>query len=141
MEIKQLKDIDAETIAVFARLIKQLNPACPAPDEAFLKQVVDDRNTCVFVACQPAIVGTLTLVVVSTPSGSKAWIEDVVVDESTRKQGVGEKLVAHAVDFCRDLNVSSVNLTSTPARIEANKLYRRQGFVLRETNVYRLSLS
>jgi ribosomal protein S18 acetylase RimI-like enzyme len=41
-----------------------------------------------------------------------------------------------ALDTLRSLGAAGVELTSRPARVAANKLYRSLGFARRETNVY-----
>ena len=46
------------------------------------------------------IVGMLTLVVFRIPTGVRAWIEDVVVDETVRGRGVGEALSQEAHPSC-----------------------------------------
>ena len=71
------------------------------------------------------------------PTGVRAWIEDVVVDESQRGQGVGEALTREALRRAAAAGARTVDLTSRPSREAANRLYRRLGFVVRETNVYR----
>jgi ribosomal protein S18 acetylase RimI-like enzyme len=86
------------------------------------------------------IVGLLTLVVFRIPTGVRAWIEDVVVDESARGHGVGEALNRAALDDARRRGAKTVDLTSRPSRAAANRLYQRLGFVARETNVYRFTL-
>lgn len=141
MEIKRLVEITPEVITAFSSLMPQLSPDCTRLRAEELQRIIDSENIYVFVACNPAVIGTLTLVVMPTPSGTKAWIEDVVVDASVRKQGTGRKLLRHAIDFATELKVSSVNLTSKPERVSANKLYKEMGFVLRETNVYRLTIN
>ena len=83
------------------------------------------------------IVGTLTLVIVPIPTGVRAWIEDVVVDEAARGGGIGEALTVAALDEARRRNVRSLELTSRPSREAANAMYVKLGFVPRETNVYR----
>ena len=73
------------------------------------------------------------------PTGLRAWIEDVVVDEAARGQGAGSQLVEAAVTHAVYLGARTVDLTSRPSREAANRLYQRSGFSLRETNVYRYS--
>ncbi|MFV0418189.1 MAG: GNAT family N-acetyltransferase [Dysgonomonas sp.] len=141
IEIKRLYEITPEVATVFINLMSQLTPDSQILEVQYLQKIIDNENIYVFVACNPEIIGTLTLALVSTPSGTKAWIEDVVVDALARKQGVGKKLLLHAIDFATELSVSSINLTSKPERIAANKLYQEMGFVLRETNVYRLAIN
>ncbi len=87
-----------------------------------------------------AIVGSLTLVVFRIPTGMRAWIEDVVVDEAARGHGVGEALNREALRIARERGAITVDLTSRPSREAANRLYRRLGFIERETNVYRMEL-
>jgi ribosomal protein S18 acetylase RimI-like enzyme len=70
----------------------------------------------------------------------RAWIEDVVVDESARGRGVGDLLNRAALDRARELGAKTVDLTSRPSREAANRLYQRIGFVARDTNVYRFDL-
>jgi len=82
----------------------------------------------------------LTLGTYYIPTGTKVWIEDVVVDESQRGKGIGQELTIFAVIFAGSLNAESVELTSRPSRIAANKLYQKLGFIKRETNVYRFDL-
>lgn len=87
-----------------------------------------------------SVVGMLTVGIYFSPTGSKAWIEDVVVDEASRGLGLGRMLVAYAIDYCRQQQVSTLMLTSNPKRIAANALYRSLGFEQKETNVYRMVL-
>jgi ribosomal protein S18 acetylase RimI-like enzyme len=70
----------------------------------------------------------------------KVWIEDVVVDVAARGKGLGKDLMLFAIDYVSQKNISTINLTSSPERIAANKLYQKLGFVKRETNVYRLTI-
>ncbi len=86
------------------------------------------------------IIGMATLCIDRLLTGGKAWIEDVVIDASMRGQGLAPILLAKLIAEARYEGAKSVNLTSRPARIAANKLYRRMGFCLRETNVYKLPL-
>jgi ribosomal protein S18 acetylase RimI-like enzyme len=84
-----------------------------------------------------AIVGSLTLVLFRLPTGLRAWIEDVIVDESARGKGVGALLNRFAIELAQREGARTVDLTSRPDREAANRLYRRLGFKKRATNVYR----
>ena len=83
------------------------------------------------------ILGMLSLATFDIPTGRRAWVEDVVVDNAARGQGAGQKLVEAAVAHAAAIGSKSVDLTSRPTREAANRLYKRAGFELRETNVYR----
>jgi ribosomal protein S18 acetylase RimI-like enzyme len=67
----------------------------------------------------------------------RAWIEDVVVDETMRGRGVGEALSQEAVRRAIEAGARTVDLTSRPSREAANRLYQRLGLTLRDSNVYR----
>ena len=82
----------------------------------------------------------LTVGVYLSPTGSKAWIEDVVVDDMFRGRGLGRKLVTHAIDYCKSQNINTLMLTSNPKRVAANALYQSLGFERKETNVYKMNL-
>ncbi len=86
------------------------------------------------------IVGAMTLVLFPLASGLRAWIEDVVVDASARGRGIGAALNRRAIEIARLAGARTVDLTSRSEREAANRLYRRLGFELRNTNVYRLKL-
>jgi ribosomal protein S18 acetylase RimI-like enzyme len=140
VEISVVESVSSELVAAIASLLPQLSSASP-PSEADLSAIVDSDSTSLLVARDgEAVVGTLTLAVFRIPTGVRAWIEDVVVDEAARGQGVGEALTLAAVELARSAGARSVELTSRPTREAANRLYRRLGFEERETNVLRLSL-
>jgi ribosomal protein S18 acetylase RimI-like enzyme len=67
-------------------------------------------------------------------------VEDVIVDEAVNGQGIGAQLTHAMLDRARQLGCVSVDLTSRPSREAANHLYKKVGFELRETNVYRFDL-
>jgi ribosomal protein S18 acetylase RimI-like enzyme len=75
------------------------------------------------------------------PSGLRAWIEDVVVDESARGQGAGETLTREALRIAREADARTVDLTSRPSREAAGRLYERLGFSIRDSRVYRFAFS
>ncbi|MEM8621269.1 MAG: GNAT family N-acetyltransferase [Actinomycetota bacterium] len=130
--------VDAALVAAFERLIPQLSSSSPAPSSSALSTIVDGDDTVLFLATlEGVIVGSLTLAFYPIPTGRKAWIEDVVVDESARGRGVGAKLNEAALDEARRRGVKDVSLTSRPSREAANRLYQRLGFEPRETNIYR----
>lgn len=108
--------------------------------ESFLAELVRSHNSHLFCAADESdnYVGMLTLGVYLSPTGSKAWIEDVVVDRSQRGKGIGALLTRHAIDFAKEKNVQVLMLTSNPSRVAANALYQKMGFVRKETNMYRM---
>lgn len=136
-------EVDDELVAAFERLTPQLSSSSPAPGVDELAAIVSSPATVMFIARDVdtgRIVGSLTLALFRIPTGMRAWIEDVVVDETVRGQGVGAALNHAALERARHEGAKTVDLTSRPSREAANRLYKRLGFVQRETNVYRFSL-
>lgn len=139
--IERAGSVTDELVDAFALLIPQLSSSNPAPGREQLQAIVSSPSCVLFVArVDGRIVGSLTLATFPIPTGVRAWIEDVVVDGSARGHGVGEALSMAAIDEARARGAVTVELTSRPSREAANRLYRRIGFVQRETNVYRFTL-
>ena len=129
-----------ELVDSLARLLPQLSSSQP-PDAAEMRLLLDDPGSALFIArLDGVIVGSLTLVLYRIPTGVKAWIEDVVVDDAARGHGIGDALNRAALDEARRRGVKAVSLTSRPSRGAANRLYQRIGFTIRDTNVYRYDL-
>jgi ribosomal protein S18 acetylase RimI-like enzyme len=138
--IEEAREVSPELVEAFARLLPQLSSA-PPPGEAELEAILaSDCVTLLLARDGDAIVGTLTLALFPIPSGVRAWIEDVVVDERARGGGVGELLTRAALELARRRGARTVDLTSRAGREAANRLYERVGFERRETNVFRYTL-
>jgi ribosomal protein S18 acetylase RimI-like enzyme len=136
--VEEAASVTPALVDAFRRLVPQLSSSSPPPGAEELGEMISAPGTTVFVArLGDAIVGTLTLVVFRIPTAVRAWIEDVVVDESARGHGVGEALNRAAIEKAGRLGAKTVDLTSRPSRAAANRLYLRIGFTPRETNVYR----
>jgi ribosomal protein S18 acetylase RimI-like enzyme len=136
-QIEIAREATDELVAAMAALIPQLSKSNPPPTKAELADLVGSEASTMFVA---RVVGSLTLAMFRIPTGVRAWIEDVVVDDSARGHGVGEALNRAALDHAKQNGAITVDLTSRPSREAANRLYQRIGFVARETNIYRYTL-
>jgi len=137
-EIGTADVVDDELVEAFERLIPQLSSSSPPPSRQHLEALVSNADTVLFLArIEGRIIGSLTLAFFPIPTGTKAWIEDVVVDDAARGYGVGAALSLAAIDEARRRGAKDVNLTSRPAREAANRLYQRLGFHQRNSNLYR----
>ena len=141
IEIEEIQRVTEEVIDAMNRLIPQLSSSYASPSIQDLEQIVSSPCASLLVARNinqnSKIVGSLTLVLYRIPTGIRAWIEDVVVDQDERKKGIGEALNRFAIDYANKRGTDSINLTSHPKRKAANRLYRDLGFKQLETNVYR----
>ena len=135
-----LDKVTGEVVEAFGRLLPQLSGSAPPLGSAELEAILNcPANTVLLARSAGAIIGTLTLVMFPAPTGLRAWIEDVVVDESARGKGTGEMLTREALRMAREAGARTVDLTSRPARAAAGRLYERLGFSIRDSRVYRFT--
>jgi ribosomal protein S18 acetylase RimI-like enzyme len=139
ISVEEVERSSDELVAAVARLVGQLSSSAPPPDGSALDALVACTATHLLVARERdgEIVGMLTLALFPIPTGVRAWIEDVVVEQAARGRGIGELLTREALALAAAGGARTVDLTSRPSREAANRLYARLGFELRETNVYR----
>lgn len=147
MSVELLDVVTDDLREAMALLIPQLSRSSGPMSEEALQRFISQPNVHLFVFRPDVedvqegvpILGMLSLATFEIPTGVRAWIEDVVVDEAARGQGAGQALVEAAVEYAQTIGARTVDLTSRPSREAANRLYRRAGFELRETNVYRFA--
>jgi ribosomal protein S18 acetylase RimI-like enzyme len=139
--VEILRSLPEEDVAALARLLPQLS-ATATLDLERLRATLDNDATELLVARRAGrIVGMATLVTVPLPSGLRGHVEDVVVDEAARGQGVARALLERMIALAGERHVRSLDLTSRPSRESALRLYESVGFRRRETNVLRYTPS
>ena len=142
IKIERITSADSSTAEAISLLLKQLSSQEFSFSERELSALVNDSSSSLFLLfAEDKIAGMLTLGTYLSPTGRKAWIEDVVVDEALRGSGLGRVLVEHAIDYCKEEGIGTVYLTSNPKRVAANGLYQSMGFVRKETNMYKMDLT
>ena len=139
--VYRLTDIDNAMTERISQLLNSLRSVPVTIDEAGIEKLLSDDRFNLFVAEDDDrnVMGMLTLTSCPTLAGEKVWIEDVIVDEKFRGQGVGRALLRAAVEFARkELKTQAVYLTSNPSRVQARSLYRSEGFEEYETGIFRI---
>lgn len=141
VSIRPVTEVTESLTDAYRVLIPQLSSSSSPPTGEALQRIIESDSAQILIAENEngEILGTMTLIIFQIPTGIRAWIEDVVVDSSARGKGIGKKLNLAALELAKQAGAKTVDLTSRPARQEANQLYRSIGFVERETNVYRFS--
>lgn len=142
--VEVASEVTPAVVDAFAHLIPQLSSSSPAPTHAELQAIVDHEACFLLLALDADtrdILGSLTLVIFPIPTATRAWIEDVVVDDAARGRGVGALLNNEAIRIAAEQGAKTVDLTSRPSREAANRLYQRLGFEQRTTNVYRFTVT
>ncbi len=140
-EIEEVTEATAALAADIDALIGQLSSTPHKFTIDTLRSIVGEEHTHLYVATvDNQTAGMATVAFYTSPTGRKAWIEDVVVDSRFRGMKIGKQLVDYAIRCAKDYGPCSIALTSRPSRIAANALYRSSGFLTKETNVYKMNI-
>jgi len=137
IEISRITEATEEFARAVARLIPQLSPSLAVPTAEWLREVAKAPDNRLYAASAGGrTAGMLTLCICRLPSGCKAWIEDVVVDERARGLGIARALVRTALKEAAEAGAAKVQLTSSAARRAAHALYESEGFERYDTQVF-----
>ena len=142
IKIFEITEMSQKVYDAFERLLPQLSSSAKIPTWEELEDLINSKAGIVLAAVddedpEGTILGTMTLVVFRIPTGVRAWVEDVVVDKEARGKGIGEKLIRTSIERAKAEGSKTIDLTSRPSRVEAHRLYKRCGFEMRETCVFR----
>jgi GNAT superfamily N-acetyltransferase len=136
--VAQLTDVSERAAADINVLAVQLKSDARPLNLNLLRQVIEEPNRLYVAYDGDRIVGMAMLVVNIHPVRTRAWLEDFVVDERYRRQGLGRRLATAVIAAAREHGAPWIDLTS--GRPVAHILYRSLGFVQRPTTVFRLLL-
>ena len=133
MHIRRATEAD---LAEIIRLHQQLDPAEPATSEADARRIFERINTypdyAIYLAeVNGKIAGTFGLLVMDKLAHNgkpSALVEDVVVDEALRGQGIGREMMAFAMEHGRARGCYKLALSSNLKRTEAHAFYETLGF-------------
>lgn len=135
----EIEDLKPDYLEAINRLIAQLSTSSHPFTEAELNSLIASPQSHLYaLEYDEKIIGMVTLCIYQCPTGRKAWIEDVVVDQNHRGKGYGKLMLRKAMEECQNRGNVTLMLTSRPSRIVANQLYQSLGFEKRETNVYKM---
>ena len=142
IKIFEITEMSQKVYDAFERLLPQLSSSAKIPTWEELEDLINSKAGIVLAAVddedpEGTILGTMPLVVFRIPTGVRAWVEDVVVDKEARGKGIGEKLIRTSIERAKAEGAKTIDLTSRPSRVEAHRLYKRCGFEMRETCVFR----
>ena len=135
----EIEDLKTGYLEAVNRLISQLSTSSHIITEAELNSLIASSQSHLYaLEYDEKIIGMVTLCIYQCPSGRKACIEDVVVDQDYRGKGYGKVMIDKVIEQCRNKGNVTLMLTSRPSRVVANQLYQSLGFENRETNVYKM---
>ncbi|KAI9246718.1 acyl-CoA N-acyltransferase [Phascolomyces articulosus] len=127
------------TTQQFNQLVSLFQQLSTAATETTVRHALTSEQNRVLVAMtHDAIAGALIVAMTPCASGIRVHIEDVIVDDHYRRQGIATQLLQEGIQQgIKDFNARTIDLTSRPGRDAANRLYQKLGFKQRDTNVYR----
>ncbi len=131
MEIAIATPADIDAILNLQTQIYRTEKIADGARDALEKQLADD--TCdVLVARDESgkVAATAAIYYIEVPIRSRpyALLEGLVVDESTRGQGIGTKMFDKIFELARARNCYKILFTSGTDRTDAHKLYEKLGF-------------
>ncbi|OGF25348.1 hypothetical protein A2331_03990 [Candidatus Falkowbacteria bacterium RIFOXYB2_FULL_34_18] len=106
------------------------------------KELIRNKNChSIVIEHEKKVIGFGQIYVCPTPvEGYFGIIENIIVDKSFRKMGLGKKIMEKLIEIGKKNGAKKIDLTSNPSRIEARNLYESLGFQLRNTGIFRLKL-
>ncbi|MEP1488524.1 MAG: GNAT family N-acetyltransferase [Algibacter sp.] len=138
MKIQEITNFDLTIQEHVNKFLTQLTNQNKKINCNNIKEIISDNNSHLFFAIhdESKYMGMITVGFYISPTGKKSWIEDVVVVDEYRRNGIGNKLMEFAIQFAKEQKAATLMLTSNPTRIAANLLYQKLDFQQKETNVY-----
>jgi len=134
--IARLERASLPVVAELNELLGQLSPQFMPQTVENLSRILDSPTTVFVASDEGKIVGVVSVSVAAHLMGTRAWIEDVVVDGAYRGQGIARRLLERVIEHGVAQGCMTFKLTSGPARVGARKLYEAMGFEAVETGVY-----
>lgn len=134
-----IRDLKVEDKRELEKLFTQLTKKPIKLDPVFLTE--NRFSHCRVMDDDGKIIGFAALIIHPVPTkGLVGRVEDVVIDEEHRGQGLGRKIMEDLIDIAKREKIEILNLTSNPKRVPARKLYESLGFILSETGVFYIKL-
>jgi len=139
ISILTINNLNPTIDAQISQLYKQLGGE---KKQIPLKEVLEEGNHITLAYCEhnDQVVGIASMCAYHVISGKKGWIEDVVVDEQFRGQGIGRKLMEKLLEEGKKKKLTEILLFTEAHRIPAIKLYGDLGFKLKESRIYTLKM-
>ena len=99
----------------------------------------NSMNTELVAVSSNEVVGYLTInrLYDSVLACHYCYVNYVCVKRNYQHHGIATLLFNKVFEICKHENISYIELTSNPTRIEAHGLYQKLGFNIRKTDVFR----
>ncbi len=98
--------------------------------EVYERGICSKSNRYICAITDSKIVGFASLTVKGNlwQEGYLGHIDELVVDEPYRRQGIGTRLLEHMIDLARRMDCRRIEVESALYRTDAHKFYEQRGF-------------
>ncbi|OGZ66157.1 MAG: hypothetical protein A2822_03970 [Candidatus Staskawiczbacteria bacterium RIFCSPHIGHO2_01_FULL_41_41] len=133
-----IRNLEKKDAAAAALLIVQLTKNIVEPEKlAGRIEALVDASNCQWLVAelggQVAGFGGLTWYAIPS-KGLIAWVDELIVDEKFRRQGIAKLLMQELLAIARQNNIRQVKLTSTGG--PASSLYESLGFIKKDQEYF-----
>ncbi len=136
--LKYVQEKFSYDLANIKELVGQLDSSAVVNEQSLYKAILDGYIS--KIEKDGEIMGMGWIFPRQTLLRRQAVVEDMIVNDKYRGQGLGEKILLDLINWARKQGVEVIELTTNPKRVAANSLYQKVGFVLHPTNHYLLKL-
>lgn len=128
-----IREAGSQDKEALEKLYRMLSPGAPVkvlPEQIEAIRQAPHQFLFIYEA-DGKVAGTVMLIIgLSAMFGTQPFglMEYLAVNEASRRQGIGTRLVEFAIGFCREKQCTRLILLSGAARQDAHRFYERLGF-------------
>ncbi len=112
-------------------VVRQLRPHIESDYSGLMRRIfASGGRMCVAIEGRDVVGAAIFRVFENTFNRKRFYVDDLIVDEQRRSQGIGHALVAFLEQEAREAGCDSVELDSGTHRLRAHKFYFQEGFLL-----------
>jgi ribosomal protein S18 acetylase RimI-like enzyme len=141
-----LQDLDQLTPLFDQYLVFYKKPSDYEKHKTYLKDRLENNEAIIFLAfdednIEKAIGFTLIYITFSSLALNKILIlNDLYVDSTIRKKGIGEQLILKTIDLAKEVGSDVIRLRTAKNNSPAQGLYHKMGFI-RDEHLYSYDLA
>ncbi len=130
-----INDLDQLTILFDKYLAFYKKPSNLKSQKSYLKERIENNEAIIFLAFDDDIKDKAIGFALIYPTFSSLLLSkililnDLYVDSTIRKKGIGQKLILETVELAKELNVDLIRLRTAKNNVIAQELYHKMGFV------------
>ncbi|MBR3220354.1 GNAT family N-acetyltransferase [Candidatus Saccharibacteria bacterium] len=145
IEIKRLTEYNPAAATAMRGLLVELSRSGKdkgeIPEQWFLDVISSPWHDVLLAVDGEVILGMCSLsIIMGAGIGKNAYLEDFVVSETARGQGVGEMLWEAMLEWGKEKGAKRMEFTCGNGREMAQKFYKNHGASVYETNFFRKEL-